>query len=261
VSVGGLPDVYTLRARIMPVLIVSIPVALMAFALVPQALGTWSGFGIGGAVWLGVSAILAQAGRDAGRRRQIDLFKLWDGSPTTKRLRHRETQNATQLQRRHAQLAAITGLTLPTSEEEAHDPAKADEIYETCGSVMREKTRDRKLFDVVFDENCSYGFRRNLWGLKPFGVAVGTAVLVVAAGYVGVGFVRTGIFTASDPLIAVAIVCVIALLGWSFVTPCWVRLPADAYAEALLAACERVMAGKPAQSKRSRTTSQTRGRT
>jgi hypothetical protein len=244
-SLAGLVDVYVIRARILPVVLVSVPIALVAFVWTPDVLTNGRGVGIGGVLWLLATLVLAQVGRDAGRRRQSALFDIWGGSPTTKRLRHRGAQNATLLHRRHAQLAVLTGVRLPAPQDEANDPRKADEIYETCVGVLREKTRDRKTFTIVFDENCSYGFRRNLWGLKPVGSFIAAVVLVASAGYVTTTVARTGDVTVSGAIVALG--SAVVSIGWLFVTPEWVRLAGEAYAEALLAACERV-SGAPALS-------------
>jgi hypothetical protein len=54
----------------------------------------------------------------------------------------------------------------PTAEAEAADPAGADAYYARCGDWLREHTRDRKRFKLIFEELVTYGFRRNLLGLK-----------------------------------------------------------------------------------------------
>lgn len=250
---SALPDVYTLRARVLPVLLIAAPLAVAAFAWSP---GTWSGLTVGAGVWCVFATVLAQLGRERGRRSQAALFASWGGSPTTRLLRHRETKNATQLLRRHEQLAAITGLRMPTAEEEADDSVKADEIYDTCVGIMTERTRDKKTFDIIFDENCSFGFRRNLWALKPFGVAIALGVLVAVALYLAIVPVGTGV---AAPF-AVLLISLLALISWKFVTTNWVAHAGDAYAEALLAASERVNGTmttkdkrKPAKTGRGRT--------
>ncbi len=92
-------------------------------------------------------------------------------------------------------------------------------------------------FPLVFEELCNYGFRRNLWGMKPLGIVasisgtISVAVLVVLNHLGGV---------ATAPLVfACGSGCLLFLVGWvSWFTPRWVKITADAYAERLLAATE-----------------------
>ena len=46
-----------------------------------------------------------------------------------------------------------------------------------AGNWLRERTRDKLKFKVLFEENVVYGFRRNLLGLKWIGLAVNGAVV------------------------------------------------------------------------------------
>ena len=43
---------------------------------------------------------------------------------------------------------------------------------------LREATRDTSRFPLVFAENANYGFRRNLWGLRPIGTGVAVVLLL-----------------------------------------------------------------------------------
>jgi hypothetical protein len=185
--------------------------------------------------------LLAQVGRDAGKRKESRLFASWDGKPTTRLLRHRDSLNRPLLARRHAKLGALLGTTIPTAMEEAADLRAADEVYEACTAFLRDKTRDRQQFDLIFDENCSYGFRRNLWGMKPLGITVAFLALgaIVVLLLIDPPGARVGHRIGT---VAVAgVMNLLLLLGWLFVfTPGWVRVPADAYAERLLEACERL---------------------
>jgi len=103
---------------------------------------------------------------------------------------------------------------------------------------LRDRTRDKGRFPLVFEENCNYGYRRNLWGMKPLGV-LGSLGGVVVSGAVLVRASR-GDFEAN--LLAVASVgtASLLLLGvWILVVrPWWIRIPAEAYAERLLESCE-----------------------
>jgi len=50
----------------------------------------------------------------------------------------------------------------PAPEQEAADPEAADGFYTRAGNWLRENTRSKKKFDILFNENVTYGYRRNL---------------------------------------------------------------------------------------------------
>ena len=233
----NISDPYIRRARLQPGLLVALPLALAVLAWSPAGLTGW-GVLWSVLVWSGATALLTQVARDRGKRKEPELFRQWGGKPTTVLLRHRDNPNLVLLDHRHAKLRELVpSRQLPTAEEEKADPARTDQVYEACTLRLIEKTRDRKAFPLVFEENCNYGFRRNLWGMKPVGIL--TAAL-------GTGVVATLIIfhvikgAAVQP---VTYVCgginLVLLVGWiTWFTPAWVRIAADAYAARLLAACD-----------------------
>ena len=113
-----------------------------------------------------IHALLTQLGRDAGKNKEKGLWDSWGGKPTTQLLRHRDHQlDPNTKSRYHAKLAAIVpGIRMPSPEEEAQDPQAADHVYDSCVKYLIQKTRDHKQFPLLFHENVSYGFRRDLLG-------------------------------------------------------------------------------------------------
>lgn len=55
----------------------------------------------------------------------------------------------------------------------------ADAYYARGANWLRENTRNTKKFDVLFNENVNYGFRRNLFGLKLPGFLLNTLIVLV----------------------------------------------------------------------------------
>lgn len=238
---------YTLRARTYPALLVVLPVGVVLFAWVPD--GSFLEGGVISLLATGVgTALLAQWGRDAGKRKELELWKSWGGPPTTRLLRFRDTKNPVLLRVLRTKLEAITQVKLPSQEEETADPSGADELYEAAVSHLRELTRDRSKFPLVFEENVNYGFRRNLWGRRPVGLSVallaaaGTwAILVYSAscppGEAWVKQVIESPDVADVTRVVGAVANTIAIAIWVWiVTPGWVRIAAEAYAERLLSA-------------------------
>lgn len=228
---------YVWRARLQPAMIVALPVGLAVLAWSPGGVAGW------GVVWsffvfCGGTALMAQVARDRGKTREFWLFKRWGGKPTTRLLRHRDSRNMVLLSRRHARLQElVAGVQIPTAKQEEKNPAKADQVYDSCTAFLLEKTRDKKQFPLVFEENCNYGFRRNLWGMKPLGIltsAAGTAAVAVL-----VTLAHRNHSTPALSAIICGIINSLLLMGWiAWFTPEWVRIPAEAFAERLIAACE-----------------------
>jgi hypothetical protein len=230
-------DAYTIRARLWPALLVALPLGLTTLALLLGSFQAWD------ALWSlivlsGGTALLAEIGRDFGKKKEPRLFQLWCGKPTIRMLRHRDTPDSTALILQHRQLEQlIPGLKLPTPEDEKKKPLEADRIYEKCVEFLRVKTRDRKKFPLVFEENCNYGFRRNLWGMKPLGVAISILSFAVIGIAISLDYFVQEL-PPSPMEIACGLISLLLLLGWiTLFTPKWVRVPAEAYAQRLLESC------------------------
>lgn len=226
----ALVDVYTLRARTAPAIVVALP----TLALIGGALFAPSGVPKVGGLALGAILLVAsQLSRDAGRRIQPGLWASWGGSPTVQRLRHRDAEDAARVQRHHTRLMAIREERLPSAEEEAADPASADARYDDAVADLRDLTRERGRFPLVFAENVNYGFRRNMLGLRRWALVI-AATTLTATVILGLldGRPTGERLTAWAPPAAIALAS--AVFWWRAVNPGWVRLAADAYADRLL---------------------------
>lgn len=233
-------DRYTFQARVLPMYVVILPLGTAFAALYPNV-SLPELFGALVVVPGALAMLLSQIGRDAGYRKQHQLWERWGGAPTTQFLRHRnETFNPVLRQRYHERLASLCpNVTIPSPEDEEQDPEAADQVYQACVRHLIAKTRDRERFPLVFKENVNYGFRRNLWGMKPLGIMTSVTSTVAVGSQLWQH--RSGLASAPAELVVGAAVT-LALLGiWVlWVTPDWVRIPANAYAERLLEASEEL---------------------
>ena len=233
------PDSYNRNARLYPVLILLLPLVLAFWAVVPGRLYDWKSI-LAIFVWFGGARLLMEFGRDSGKTKEKELWQRWGGPPTTQYLRHRGPTNKMTLQRLHNNLKKIIpDIELPTQEQEAKNPERADNIYEECTRVMREKTRDKNQFPLIFKENCGYGFRRNLWGLRLLGLSL-TFICVVAIALTI--FLRWRInhsLESYNPVIC-EIVNIVTLFVWIALNEDRIRIPAFAYAERLFEATEKL---------------------
>lgn len=185
--------------------------------------------------------LLSHLARDQGKRKEHTLFAMWGGPPTTRFLRRQDKTlpDATK-ERYHARLATlIPGIELPSIRSERARPEGADGIYVSCVDWLREKTRNLEKFRLIFEENVGYGFRRNLWAMKPAGVLLSIVGIIIGAIRLGLD-VLDGKSPTIESIIALAIS--IPLLVWwcARIRPPWVAQGADAYAKRLLAACEEL---------------------
>ncbi len=233
-------DEYTRNARLKPAFLVALPIALTVAILgFKQSATEGTLFGLASS--LGFTFLLARLVRDRGKAKEPRLFERWHGKPTTAMLRHDDSRlNVHTRARYHTRLGSmLPEITLPTAEQEKANPADADTTYTTCGDYLLSKTRDKERFQLLFQENINYGFRRNLWAMKPVGVAISILSLVALA-------LVTRIEARADAvpwfanLSAIAIVAL--LLTWWVVriTPSWVKIVADAYAIRLLASIDEL---------------------
>ncbi len=188
-----------------------------------------------------IAILLAQLGRDRGYRLQKQLWADWGGAPTTQMLRHLgKSHNPVTRGLNHMHIRRLfPDLNLPTAEEESADPDAADHSYEAATKKVISMTRDRKKFPLVYKENVNYGFRRNLWGLRPLGLVLSiSGAIVCLARWQVSDFLATSLMPNVDWLMA-CFMCLVMVSLWVFwINQSWVRIPAEAYAERLFESCE-----------------------
>jgi hypothetical protein len=184
-------DVYTIKARLIPALFVILPILLIAIALFPDNIASSAKI-IGLSVSCVVLLVIAvNFTRERGRAIENKLYEKWGGKPTTYLLRHSSSQNELQLVSWHEKITKITGKIVPNKDEEKANPEESDKIYDSYIKILLNKTRDVPL---VFQENCNYGFRRNLLGMRTFGlitsslgIFLNTAFILNIIGLVNIG--------------------------------------------------------------------------
>ena len=227
-------DTYSFQARVLPVYLMLAPVVLLLAAILPAGLKLPLG-GAAALVFVPISFFLSQVGADFGKRLEKDLWNGWGGPPTTRYLRHGNHEfNDITRGRVHNKLRTL-GLHVPTPEEQEQDGRTGDQHYESCTEDLIRRTRDNKKFPLVFKGLTEYGFRRNLYGLKTFGV------IFAVVSFVGTGWSSYRIWTVTDEPPAVSIVAGLItaglLLAWvTWVTKRTVELAANRYARYLLEA-------------------------
>lgn len=165
-------DQYTLRARLFPAILTVAPAFIF---LVANFFVSYKDLGLSQVLITVAVAVLffafADFSRRFGLRAEKKIFASSGGRPFPTVLRHRDSVlDKKSKGRYHSFLEATLGEHAPSQHEENIDPENSDSFYIICGNWLRENTRDQTKFHVLFSENITYGFRRNLFGLKWFGL-------------------------------------------------------------------------------------------
>jgi len=234
-------DPYNRRARLQPALLALLPVIVVALVLYPE-LETKGATLLGIVAYLGGAAWLTQLGRERGKRLEPDLYQDRGRMPSVALLRHRDGTISKQTKARyHAFLSeSVPHLMLPSPEDEAASPEAADDAYAAANDWLLANTRDKDAYRLIFEENMNYGFRRNLWALKPIAIPLD---ILLFAGVVLLRIPMTREISAfiaalnSPTLVALGVI-IAHLILLLLASKRWVRTTAEAYARQLLAACD-----------------------
>lgn len=162
----GFLDAYIIRARLFPAILAISPfIALVAITV------SWNALSLPQTITTVAVGVLffafSDLARRLGKRTEKDLFKETGGVPSNNLLMHLDTTFDPTTQERYRKFVGdLIGEKAPSAENEAKDPAAARAYYIRVGNWLRENTRDHKEFQLLFEENITYGFRRNLYGIK-----------------------------------------------------------------------------------------------
>jgi hypothetical protein len=184
--------------------------------------------------------LLAEMVRRRGTNIQKKLWKI--GAPTTRKLRLTEVdQNSAQREVWRRAVEKVANIKLVSRTVERRQPKVADAQIEVGVGVVREKTRDKLKFPLVWAENKAYGFHRNLYGIR----WIGRGIAFVSVSLMMI-FILWQSSTASSEALSLtnimgATICVVWLIMW-FVIPTRKRVEeaADKYAYQLLQAANTI---------------------
>jgi hypothetical protein len=236
--IATLVDPYSMRARLQPALLMLLPACAALLIIAPAQLEPAKTIALlAGA--LGGAMMLSNVVRDAGKTLEPRLWQAWGGKPSVALLRHRDTVLSPAVKARyHTRLAKALGHRLPTPAEESADGTSADSVYEAANAWLLANSRDQEKFQALFAENVSYGFRRNLLGLRPWILASCVVALIAIA----VAYFTPLLATPPEPRAAMAAAAIVTIYATIFVVIVnrrWVRRAADAYAMRLLETADR----------------------
>jgi hypothetical protein len=232
-------DPYARQARLAPALITLFPVALLLAVWLPALQSILGGL-VSLAAAFGILLWFSQIARDEGKRKEPELYRQWGGKPSVAMLRASDTRidRITKARYKKFLVNRVPGLVFPSEDEERRDPTTAESACESATAWLLTQTRDIKRFGLLFQENVSYGFRRNLWGLKRLGIAISLGSAVVSSAVVAYQVSLHHQLPRMECMIGTVLVWVFC--GWWIfrVNPSWIKIAADAYAKQLLEACD-----------------------
>lgn len=235
-------DNYTLKARYYPVIILFFPILILGFCYSFQYASIIHLAASTGAAGV-LTYLFSQLGRDKGKHKEPLLWNHWGGMPSIQLLRSSNSLIDSYTKQRYYQklfqLCPVT--TIDVIDIKQLSSSQADEVYLAWTKYLIGQTRDKKKYPLLFKENVSYGFRRNLWGLK-----------IISISFISILILGNYLFWASklnafNPLFYPdtykysTVALFILILFWIFVvTKNWVRIVAFAYAERLCESLENM---------------------
>lgn len=171
-------DTYSIKARVFPAIIAGLPTLALLFIIVP-----WDHLGISQAIASFMGVVLVFAFADMARHRGKDIqTKL--GSGETPEQWHRANADLPEVSKSLFRkfIAEQLKQEAPTANEEKFNTAEANDFYRAANAWLRDRTRDTSKFSMLFGENITYGFRRNLLGLKTIAIICNVFVLAFCVG-------------------------------------------------------------------------------
>lgn len=180
----GIIDKYELRARIIPGLLLCIPVLITVGAIGIDYFGWLTSILGSASITLVLSYGLSMLLRAGGVALQGKLYAKWDGPPSTRFLRWSDTNLSDQKKAAiHKKIKQDFNIQLLSQEEERTGAKDADRAISDAFDSIRAKVRTSKKKDKLWEtHNIEYGFYRNFlgswyWGL--FLSLIGVATLVI----------------------------------------------------------------------------------
>jgi len=227
-------NLYSLKARVYPLIITLIPIVLVGIIYSFQLKSIYELL-----ISLGVTTSLfflfSQIGRDKGKKLENEMWEKWEGTPSTQILRFsNDTIDLHTKRRYHNFLKEKTKIGNELTEEfETENLIDADSIYTSWSKYLISKSRDTKKYNLLFQENTNYGFRRNLLGLKPIAIAIIILLIIGSLGYSY--FISNFKFVFSQEILLTGIVLLLSLLFWLLiVNEKWIKYVAFEYAKRLM---------------------------
>jgi hypothetical protein len=234
-------DAYERKARLAPGLLALLPVPLSVVALgyrnVPVVSIVLSVLAFAGGPFL-----LSETVRGLGVKAETSLVLKWNGLPTTLLLRLRSTSsNPVERSQWRQRVERLSEQSLLNETEELNNPVLADQTIETAVTRVRMLARDSPKHTKILNlENRSYGFQRNLLGIRSVGRAVSGLCSVVTGAFLIWSGTHGGGVAFTDQLFGF-LIDVVIFAGWWFMPSAdRTKVAADKYAQELMRTADQL---------------------
>ena len=227
-------DRYDRNARLYPAFLCLLPLLAVLALWLPQVWTLLGGLG-SLAVACGLIFFLAQIVRYLGREVEKSLGDRVGRARSAILLSHSDTHISADTKARYHRYLLEHGIKVPDRELEIKDPAAAKQGFRSVVDWLLEHTRPTAKASMLLNENISYGFRRNLLGLKPVAVALLFLALAINAFFIATRSDQVRVVAAT----AIELLQILDMIVWIWVvTPSFVEDASLAYAQRFLAQCE-----------------------
>jgi len=161
---------YELRARFAPAIVVVFPLGIIIYSILSftgQISNQLSQFLTGGAILLTLVYLFSFLVRHNGRKIEPELWSSWDGPPSTRIMRWRDTTIGEKTKSQaYAAVKHICGITLCSKAQEAEDEQLADNRISEAFNLVKTYVRKNNPEGLWDKHNAEYGFHRNLIGSR-----------------------------------------------------------------------------------------------
>ena len=163
-------DYYELRARLIPAVILLLPVFVVTVAAAGTDILAPAAAVLSGVFLLAVIYIVGQVVGVLGRRMQKSLFAQWGGPPAVLFMRRNRGTRRCMLEQA---TEMVLGRSLPTSEQERTDPQIADNRTDSVFNDVRAYLHGNNIPGPWRAHLAEYGMARNVLGSAWLGAALG----------------------------------------------------------------------------------------
>lgn len=172
---------YELRARMLPGMLLVLPIAIAGIAWVP-GLDLLTSLATVATACLFVGYVVGQWMRDRAEPQQSALFESWGGAPTTIVLRWNDlTIPAMQKEQIRSRLLRLQDHPWPTAIEATAAPLHADQCFQSLvGKVLSDARTHQEGYERLNRANAHYGFLRNCLYSRSIASAVCTAGIALS---------------------------------------------------------------------------------
>lgn len=231
-------DEFTWQTRVMPVIVVAIPLILAAIVK-GFSLPDWTETGLMTVIIIASLSLLYRLGRNMGKKSEICMVNRLGAMPTTILLRFSDSRIGTvSKQHYHQRLNEVYHLELPLNPTE--EQPKDDEQYDAAVRSLKNRANfDRNTEFRVYQELKEYHYFRNLHGIKPIAIVIYVVLAFREIKLIPDFDLKTLFLNPIPDYLPFGIFLLGIILG-CLVTTKGVEERAFSYAIALIETCERI---------------------